>query len=103
RSCALAFSSAFRRSNRSGSISCGGRTSIRTQYNIFHSAPCVTVQLVLVQDDSHARSGGQAYGEIFEAQRLRHQVVGKNLRPEVLASPFELAEGGEDLQMRRRD
>src|SRR5271166_523069 len=100
---ARAFSSAFIRSNRSGSRSCGGRTSICTWYSIaFLSGPRVAAQFVPIQRDADAGSGRQVNVEIREPQRLRHQIVRQDLRAKMLAAPGEVAQGREDLQMSGR-
>ena len=39
--------------------------------------------------------------KIREPQRLGHQIVGQDLRAEMLAAPRELAQRGEHLEMRR--
>src|SRR6266436_4917457 len=65
------------------------------------SVPCVPAQLVLVEDHADPRSGRQVHVEVFEAQRLCHQILGEDLWPKMLATPFQLAERGEYLEMRR--
>src|SRR4051794_34596800 len=99
---ARAFSSAFSCSNFVGSMSCGGRTSILTWYSMVSPLPArVVTQPILIEHDANAGPGRQMDVEVFEAQRLRHELTGQDLRAEMLATPGKLAERGEDLEVRR--
>src|SRR5690349_2076594 len=68
---------------------------------IFFSASRIVAQLVLVERDTEAGPGGQVDSEVRETERLFDQILHEDLRAEMLATPSELAQPGEDLQMRR--
>src|SRR5215831_16414026 len=61
--------------------------------------PCIVPQLVRI--DCHAKpwSCRQVKVEVGEAQRLRHEIVDKDLRPEVLAAPGKFAQPGKRVQV----
>src|SRR6476620_7878292 len=65
------------------------------------SLPRVAAQLVLIERDTEAGPGGKVDPEIREAQRLLDEVLDQDLRAEMLTAPGEIAQPGEDLQMRR--
>jgi hypothetical protein len=68
---------------------------------VFSSASRVTAQLVLIERDTQAGPHRQVDAEIREVLRLLDKIVNKDLRAEMLAAPGDLAQPGEDLQMRR--
>ena len=85
---ARAFSSAFSRSISTGSMPCGGRTSILTWYSTMVPLVArVVAQPVLVERDADAGPARQMHVEVLEAQRLGHELAGQDLRAEVLAAP----------------
>ena len=59
-------------------------------------------QFVGIEADAHAGAGGQVDVEIGKAQRLGGQIFDQDLRAEMLATPGQRTEPGENLKMRGR-
>ena len=62
--------------------------------------PLGSQHIVRRDAEAEAGAGGHVHAEVREAQRFDHQVVGEDLRAEVLAAPAERAQAGEGVQVR---
>src|SRR5207249_2960213 len=52
----------------------------------------VATQLILIEDHADSGTRRQEHLEILKAQRLRHEVVGEDLRAEMFAAPAKFAQ-----------
>src|SRR5437868_1925310 len=80
---------------------CIGTSTWSRENVILISAPGIAAQLVVIEGDTEAGLVGHVDPEVREAQGLLDKIVDEDLRAEMLATPGELTQSAEDLQMRR--